>query len=189
MLEPNKENHDEYLDQLEIIFLSAIFDTILDGILIVNEIGDRLKSTFSADKICSQLTPNPSIPDLPKEIWKMCEVLIKSRQEYADDFGLVEEEIKTEQFPLLYIRACWWCLPTSKNPHILITFEDRYSANCSMARTESVKYELTPRESEVWQLSRNNSPYKEIANKLFISRDTVKKHLKNIRMKKRMFYY
>ena len=189
MMNSNQKLPDDHLDQLENIVLSAIFDTLFDGLLILSETGERVKSTLSADRICGHLTPHSSVSDMPKEIWRICEVLMRSRQEYSDDFGLIEEEISTEQFPLLYIRACWCCLSTSSAPHILITFEDRYSANCSIAMTESIQYKLTPRESEVWKLSRNNNPRKEIASRLFISTDTVKKHLKNIRMKKRMFYY
>lgn len=189
MLKPNKENPDKHLEQWENVFLSVIFETIIDGFLIVNERGEIVKSTLGADKICSHLMPHPSKTSIPKKIWQMCEVLIRSRQKYSNIFGLVEEEISTEQFPLLYIRACWLSFPTFSSPYILIMIEDKYSANCSIAMTESIQYELTPRESEVWKLFRNRKPYKEIANKLFISLDTVKKHLKNIRIKKRMFYY
>lgn len=190
MLNPGKEIPDERFKQLENIFLSVIFDTAFDGLLIISETGEIVKTTVSADKICSRLLPPGSCSGiLPKEICRMLDTLLRSREECADSFGLVEEEISNDIFPLLYMRACWCSLPASNSPYILIVFEDRYSANCSIARTESIQYELTPRESEVWELSRNNRPQNEIANKLFISINTVKKHLKNIQMKKRMFYY
>jgi len=52
---------------------------------------------------------------------------------------------------------------------------------------EIEKYGLTPRESEVWLLYRANYSRKEIAAELFISIDTVKKHLKNIKTKQDKF--
>ncbi len=42
------------------------------------------------------------------------------------------------------------------------------------------KYGLTSREAAVWFFRQSNYSYKEIANKLFISVNTVKKHMKNI---------
>lgn len=42
------------------------------------------------------------------------------------------------------------------------------------------KYGLTCREAEVWFLHRNKYSYKEIADKLFVTINTVKKHMKNI---------
>ncbi|MUG91303.1 winged helix-turn-helix transcriptional regulator [Scytonema sp. UIC 10036] len=44
-------------------------------------------------------------------------------------------------------------------------------------------YGLTPREAEIWFLYRSRCSYKEIAERLYISVNTVKKHMKNIHSK------
>ena len=53
-----------------------------------------------------------------------------------------------------------------------------------LARVQSTddnkRYSLTPREADVWQLRQQGATYQEIAQELFISVNTVKKHLKSI---------
>jgi DNA-binding CsgD family transcriptional regulator len=50
--------------------------------------------------------------------------------------------------------------------------------------TEVDQYGLTPRQAEVWLLRRANYTYKEIAAELYISLNTVKKHMKDIQAKR-----
>jgi DNA-binding CsgD family transcriptional regulator len=62
----------------------------------------------------------------------------------------------------------------------LVTIEDRQQSTHNAALTDVKKYGLTPREAEIWLLRRANYSYKEIADRLFITLNTVKKHMKNI---------
>lgn len=168
--------------------LQGVIESLLDGILIVTEDGVPIQRSTSAKRVCDRLTPNLSTPNLPKEIWRVCQTLIDSRQHYdADTVVVIEDEITTEQFPQLRIRARWISLKTSDQPYILVLLEDRYLANKHLAIAEAMQYHLTPRETEVWQLCRTHCPRKEIAKKLFISMSTVKKHVKSILAKRRMF--
>jgi DNA-binding NarL/FixJ family response regulator len=48
------------------------------------------------------------------------------------------------------------------------------------AKTESEQFNLTPREKEMLELLVKGNSYKMIADKCFVSIDTVKKHLQNI---------
>jgi DNA-binding CsgD family transcriptional regulator len=48
---------------------------------------------------------------------------------------------------------------------------------------DAKQYNLTPRETEVWYLKQTNYSYKQIAATLYISVNTVKKHMKNIYFK------
>lgn len=57
----------------------------------------------------------------------------------------------------------------------IIEFEDQ-----SLILAEIERYSLTDREAEVWKLRQQGTSYKEISKQLFISVNTVKKHLKNI---------
>ncbi|MEM6592792.1 MAG: helix-turn-helix transcriptional regulator, partial [Cyanobacteria bacterium P01_C01_bin.73] len=45
------------------------------------------------------------------------------------------------------------------------------------------RYGFTARESEIWLRRKAQVPYRDIAQELFITVNTVKKHVKNIRVK------
>lgn len=66
---------------------------------------------------------------------------------------------------------------------LLVTLEDCNLYSQSIAIADAKKYNLTDRERQVWQLRRANLSYKEIANQLYITINTVKKHIKNIHAK------
>lgn len=175
------------LDGLNHTVLRGVIESLLDGILIVTEDGELIQISTSAKRVCDRLTPNPLTPDIPQEIWGVCQTLINSRRSYDPDaMVVIEDAITTEQFSQLRIRARWILRKTSDQPYILVLLEDRYLTNQHLAIAEAIQYHLTPRETEVWQLCRTNCPRKEIAKKLFISLSTVKKHVKSILAKRRM---
>jgi DNA-binding CsgD family transcriptional regulator len=74
-------------------------------------------------------------------------------------------------------------LEENAHPYLLVTIEDRNQSTQNLAIADAKKYGLTRRETEIWLLRRANYSYKEIADKLCISINTVKKHLKNIHIK------
>ncbi|NJM98846.1 MAG: helix-turn-helix transcriptional regulator [Phormidesmis sp. RL_2_1] len=51
--------------------------------------------------------------------------------------------------------------------------------------SDAALFGLTERETEVWQLRLRGSDYSEISTALWISPNTVKKHVKNILAKQR----
>jgi DNA-binding CsgD family transcriptional regulator len=67
-----------------------------------------------------------------------------------------------------------------------VTLEDRKQSTQKAAIAEAKKYDLTPREAEVWLLRRAHYSYKEIAAKLYITVNTVKKHLKSVYAKQQV---
>ena len=182
-----QERINNHADRPTNTLLQGVVESLLDGILILTEKGDLMSLNNSAQEVCDRLTTNASTPNIPKEVWHVCQMLIESFKNYSSDTVVVEDEISTEKFPLLRIRARWVSLKTSEQPYILVLLEDRYLANQRLAIAESIQYCLTPRETEVWQLYRTDCPRKEIAKKLFISVSTVKKHIKNVLAKRRMF--
>jgi DNA-binding CsgD family transcriptional regulator len=70
-------------------------------------------------------------------------------------------------------------------PYLLIFLEDRSASFQEDLKIEQLKYNLTDREVEIWQLLLQAYSYQEIANSLQISLNTVKFHAKNIYNKKR----
>lgn len=167
-------------------FFKSIIESFLDGILILTEQGECIESNNLAQQICTQLTPNESPPQLvPKEIWTVCQPLLGSSRSYSKQAELIESEISTHQAITLRVRVQWLSLNALSRPCLLVILENRSQSLQNLAISEVNHYKLTPREAEVWLLSRANFTRQEIAAKLYISLNTVKKHLKNIQVKRK----
>jgi DNA-binding CsgD family transcriptional regulator len=165
--------------------LQGVIESFLDGVLIVTEEGECVQANNLAHQICQQLTPVSSQPNsVPKEIWNVCKILIESRDLYPTRSRIIESEVAPYQSTPMRIRVRWLNLNAIPHPYLLVILEDRCQSIQNLALTEVEKYGLTPREAEVWLLHRANCTYKEIADKLYISLNTVKKHLKNIQVKR-----
>jgi DNA-binding CsgD family transcriptional regulator len=70
-------------------------------------------------------------------------------------------------------------------PRVLVTLEDRGQSIENLAIADMKKFELTDREGQVWQLRLAGRSYREIAAELYITDNTVKKHIKSILSKRR----
>lgn len=97
---------------------------------------------------------------------------------------IIESEIASNQATTLRIRVRWFKLNAFSHPCLLVILEDRCQSIQKLALAEVDRYGLTPREAEVWLRRRANYTYKEIATELYISINTVKKHMKNIQVKR-----
>ncbi len=171
--------------QVDNILLQGIIESFIDGILILTERGEWVQENDLARQICKQLTPGKlETNSVPQEIWSVCQNLIESSSSYRDRSVIMESEITTEQSTPLRIRVRWLESIVSTRPCLLVILEDRYQSIQNLAIAEVDRYNLTPREAEVWLLRRANYPLKEIAAELYISLNTVKKHLKNIHTKR-----
>ncbi len=175
--------------QSDSVLLKGVIESFLDGILLVTEQGEWVQANTQARQICEQLTPNQSQPNsLPKEIWDVCQALIESRSWYPEQPVIIDSEITTSKSTTLRIRARWLNLDTISSPCILVILENQDHSLQSLI-PEVDKYGLTPRETEVWLRRKANYTCKEIAAELYISINTVKKHMKNIRAKQASTLY
>ncbi len=162
-------------------FLQAIIEGFVDGVLILTEQGDWVHANEYARRICYQLSQGTSqVNAVPQPIWNVCQSLIDSQELFPEVKMIIESEVDTENLGVFRIRARWLVLDESVRPYLLVTIEDRRQSNQNIAIADAQKYGLTRREAEVWLLRRANYSYKEIAAKLYITHNTVKKHLKNI---------
>ncbi len=159
-------------------FLLSVLEGLVDGILILNPQGEVIFANTPATELCYQLNPTEQYPT---EVWRSCEALIDSRQWYGDRPLVIESELKTEDNHTYRIQVQWLEL---EQACLLVRLEDQQRSLQSLAVTEAKKFGLTPREAEVWFLKRCNLSRKEIASRLFITIDTVKKHLGNIQSKR-----
>ncbi|NEO23464.1 MULTISPECIES: helix-turn-helix transcriptional regulator [unclassified Moorena] len=175
------------VQQLDNGLLQGVLEGFIDGVLILNTQGELLHSNEIARVLCEQLTPNSKhFTVVPQEIWRVCQALKDSDEFYRDQSVIIDSEITTSHSTTFRIRARWLNLRISEQPYILVTLEDQRQSIHSIALAEVHKYGLTAREAEVWLLRRVNYSYKEIAAELFVTLNTVKKHMKNIRAKQQM---
>lgn len=163
-------------------FFTSVLEGFVDGILILNLNGDFVYANTPATQICQQLSSRQNTP--PEAVWRSCEALIESRELYGAHPLVIESEITTELLQTFRVRVQWIALDGSPEPSLLVRIEDQQQSMHSLAVTEAKEFGLTPREAEVWFLRRCNKSRKEIADQLYITIDTVKKHLGNIQSKR-----
>lgn len=171
---PSQQSKHPYL-------LQAIIEGFVDGVLILTEQGEWIHANQRARRICKQFSSTQlQRNSVPQPIWHICESSIDSRSLFPEQKMIIEAEIDTNNAEVLRVRVRWLQLDESDAPYLLVTIEQRNQSTNNTAIAEAQKYNLTPREAEVWSLRRANYSYKEIATKLYITTNTVKKHLKNV---------
>lgn len=180
-LTSTKRNKFKKQSASQVYLLQAVIESFIDGILILTDKQELLHVNQCASRICQQLMPDSvDLSVIPDEIWHVCQSLINSREVFPEEKISLELEIETGKSVIIRISARWLQLSTSDDNFILVTLEERERISPSMAMADAQKFGLTSREAEVWQLRSKSLSYKEIASKLYITINTVKKHLKNI---------
>lgn len=173
-------------DDLVLLF-QGILEGMPDGILIVSEHGRILQSNDLGRRLCEQLIDRPMpIDAVPKAIQNLCEVLIDSRKTFASHVisnFLIEDDIQAHAGITIRVRVRWLS-EDSSDQRILVVLEDRFQTARMRAIAESQRYGLTEREAEIWLYRCIGYTYKKISQHLFITVDTVKKHVKSIHAKR-----
>ncbi|EGJ32125.1 MULTISPECIES: helix-turn-helix transcriptional regulator [Moorena] len=161
--------------------LQAILEGFVDGVLILTSQGKWVHANERGLSICRQLCQDKSqMSSIPESIWRVCEGLIDSRDWFSGQKMILESEIKMDNSVTFRVRVRWLFLDNQAEPYLLVTLENRHHSYYNAAITDAKKYGLTNREAEVWLLKKAKMSYKEIAARLYITTNTVKKHLKNI---------
>lgn len=180
-----KNQHLQSISQ--IYLLQTVIESFVDGILILTTQGELVHINEYARQICCQLDRGVALQNkIPGEIWRVCQYLIESSDFFCKEEMSIESEIEVNNLLAnnllkLRIRCRWLILSGGENRNfLLITLEDRDRTTEGIAIADAKKYGLTSRETEVWQLRRADLTYKEIAAKLSITTNTVKKHIKSI---------
>jgi DNA-binding CsgD family transcriptional regulator len=171
--------------------VQGVLEGLTDGILILSQDGEWIYHNYYAHRICQQLSqqPNPgrfSEQQVPDGIWRNCRALIESQEFYTDQPIVIESEIALSRTNVYRIRVRWLTLDDCQSPYLLVLLEDRCQVLQNRAIAETVLYDLTARQAEVWLLYRAGFSYQQIADELYIALNTVKRHLKDIRLKQKM---
>lgn len=187
-IEAQQEDSGDFPHLQQIYFLQEVLESLQDGILLLTEKGEIIHANASAYQICSQLNPeNLQQNFVPQAIRKLCESLIETKSLFPKKQIILSDEIVLDNSNIFRVRVRWMDLERLENPCLLVTIENRYESVKNVALVEVKKYDLTPREAEIWFLYRSSYSYKDIAAKLYISINTVKKHMKSIHAKRQAY--
>ncbi len=169
--------------------LQAVIEGFMDGLLIVNLKGEILEANSRARELCQFSTSNQI---LPSQIGQVCEALIESQYLFLDQQIMLERE-EILGGVNLRIRARWLNQNNEPGnsfqgfPCLLVILEDQQQTFYNLAIANTQKYNLTTREAEVWQMRLQGCSYLAIASALYITQNTVKKHIKKILAKRREY--
>ena len=167
------------------VLLEAILEAFTDGVMLLTSQGKLLHTNQCAVKLCRHLQADfTSTFEIPRTIRRMCNSLIESQGLFPDQTFVIEDEILNAKNKSVRIRVQWMDLQIADQPYLLVTLEDLGKLTTISAILEAQQFGLTEREHQVWQLRKAKYNYEEIASELFISINTVKKHIKSIYAKR-----
>ncbi len=194
-IKTEKQNNHSLKNVPTTSFIKEVVEGFPDGILILTTSGQVVFANSSAGRFCNQINPHDENDDrnlnicdrnVPGAIWEICKPLVEATS-FCQHNLIISDEIKLNNSTIFRIRVRWLNPNYCNYPCLLITIENRDESVKNIALFEVKKYQLTSREAEIWCLYRANYSYKKIATQLFITVNTVKKHMKNIHAKRQDF--
>nr|WP_275334222.1 sigma factor-like helix-turn-helix DNA-binding protein [Nodosilinea sp. TSF1-S3]MDF0367586.1 LuxR C-terminal-related transcriptional regulator [Nodosilinea sp. TSF1-S3] len=174
----------QFMENANQALLSAVLEGFVDGILVLTEDGTCVHSNQKGRALCRDLSPSDR-DDLPSGLKAMGKHLLESREFYPDTLLVLTQEFTSRSGQQIRARIQWLDLPTAAHAYLLVSLENKTRSAHTSAMLEAVQYNLTPRERAVWVLRRANRTYDEIAQELYITVNTVKRHLKSIYAKRK----
>ena len=165
--------------------LRAILGNLQDGFIIASQAGSIRQINLPAERICSLL--NAQSNQLPVEIWHVCQSALSNQDSLSFNKTGLDADIILPKLGTIRVRV--QNISIADEPCLLIVLEDRQQTLRNRALSDAALYGLTERETEIWQMRLRGLAYKEISATLWISVDTVKKHVKNILAKQRSHQY
>jgi DNA-binding CsgD family transcriptional regulator len=161
--------------------LQNIVESLVDGVLIVTMRGEWVYGNYKAHQICQQLNLGRPVPDsIPSAIWQICQVMFAKTSVGLERPTVIEGEVGGDGSPQYRVRVRWLQLEEMQRPYLLVTLEDRQEAARNRAIAEAYQYGLTPRQTEVWLLHGLGLTYRRMAEQLYVTPNTIKRHMKDI---------
>lgn len=172
-------------------FQKLLLENLPQGVILLSPKMQRLYMNPCAQVLCQELlTVSEDPAALPTVLVEICDQFLGGSPSLP---GLFIHEVATPGGGAIRLQvhrlACdAMYFPESglvANDLLLITLEDCYTRSLQDRWLEQKRYGFTRREAEVWQLIQQQHSYQEIAQRLAISLNTVKTHVKNIYAKRR----
>jgi len=166
-------------------FLQTIVESLVDGVLLVTVKGDWVYGNYNAYRICQQINSHKSASDrVPNVIRQICQTYLNNHSKLNPASQLESETVFNETH--YRVRVRWFQRDKTNTPLLLVTLEDCDQAARNRAIAEAQQFNLTERQTDVWLLYRMGYSYREIATQLFVTVNTVKRHMKDIYAKQRL---
>jgi DNA-binding CsgD family transcriptional regulator len=170
----------------EFSLLSSVLEGFKDGVLILNQQGDCLHANQEARVVCHSLDAVSTTQGaVPACLWSICKHLVENRELFSHKSVVVIQSLDSPGGIRIRAKVQWLEFPSTPETCLLVMLENVTRSAQTTALLESVQYNLTPREKDVWLLRRANHSYEEIASQLYIAVNTVKRHLKSIHAKRK----
>jgi DNA-binding CsgD family transcriptional regulator len=176
VLAPETNFYPVHLDAKDSNFvgLPTTFENWVDGIFIFDRQGKCIMMNQTACQMAKYLSQVPEQWDqISHAIWQTCSVIINHSLNNA------EFEISLDPVTRFRIRGLTLQMEDNTTSSIQIILEDQRQSIEHLVNTEALMYRLTLGEKAVCK------SYQDIAQVLYLSVNTIKKHLKNIRIKQR----
>lgn len=190
-----RQKEQKQLSNSKFSLFEVILETLMDGVMIVNADGEILQANHKATTLCDRLFVEEPTPkyvhqttQLPQAIQSVLNALLENHRLFPGQRILPEFEVYLNDRTPLRIRGQFLDIPRSNSdvPYVLITIENRQESLRSVAIGDAQRFGFTERETEVWHLRLLGHSYREIATMLFITENTVRKHVKNVLAKRRV---
>ncbi len=159
---------------------SALLESMPIGVLVLTTLLQLVYANDKAIGICERLEKSNS--PLPIAVIALCQRMIGEDEPIAEPL-VMEYQEQSEQF--FRLQARWLCANAEAQPLLLVQIEDCLATLYEELALEQQKYDLTDREAEVWVLLRQDYSYQQISERLNISLNTVKTHVKNVYSKRK----
>ncbi|MGD1854188.1 MAG: helix-turn-helix transcriptional regulator [Leptolyngbyaceae cyanobacterium] len=175
--------------------LDLIFETLLGqffpfrGFILLDTAGNILRSTTKANEFCALLHRDSpghlfgavdSQAGLPTQITALANFLMESVEDFPEHTLQLYDTVFIPGGIRLHLMVKWIELVDQPQQCMLVTLEDLTQIAHHRAQSDSYRYGLTTRETEVWELYLQGFSYREVSEKLMIAHNTVKKHMKGI---------
>ncbi|MFQ4136126.1 LuxR C-terminal-related transcriptional regulator [Nodosilinea sp. PGN35] len=166
--------------------LQQILPSVLDGVILFNEQSRLIYVNSKAIKILKKIDQNSHpAEDMPAEIDYIKQFMIEAKEKFPHQGWLNQSTIFVDCLTVFHVHARWIQDTIAGQNYLLLKMEDQNQFSQNLALEEARRLGLTLREQEVWVLHRANYTYKQIAEALAITPNTVKKHMKSILVKQR----
>ena len=175
------------LVERDIRFVFDLFNDYMQGILVLSRTGDIMYVNKPGQIVLEEMNgAQADYPCLPREIRHLFQFQSNISHHFPHQNWSVTTKISTNTYDFFDIQTRWIHVRSSDSDCLLFVMEDTNQRIQEIVIKEARHYGLTPRETDVWLLHKSHYTYKQIAKRLNIMPNTVKKHMKNILTKQRL---
>ena len=173
--------------------LGVALNLLVDSFLLLNSDGNIILSNTKGDELLQKMQSDPGQSAhepqaaLPDAALKACDLLLENCAVLSDQS--LPTQIALTVYPDIQLRISLIETEDEQEPLFLVAMEDKRQSSLSQATVDQWLFGLTNREKEVWALRLQDYAYQEMADALYLSVNTIKRHMKAILAKQEQWRY